>query len=477
MKTLSACLIVKDEELVIERCLKSLYDICDEINVVDTGSSDETINIINRLKNENDKIKLYHFDWCDDFSAARNFSFSKNNCDYLMWVDADEEFTLPINKVILDLKNNDFNNYNIITTPIKFYYKDTGDSNVVNRERIINADIRPYWKYAVHELLTYEVKEIDPSTKYKISSYEGCVFHEKLKHFNNDYYSQIYFNELNHKLFYSSYHYKFYYSWMCYYKDNVLFRKSAYNVFTMQPDDVDYREWYKDKFGMYDKCYEALELISMKPHTEYNLEYLYKKGVEYYNAGYNWGAYYIFNYLISVNNDSLYEKCIPYFLMILWNLNLVNDFFVWTNNAHMRLIENENVITNFGFRANALNKLSKIKLVIRIKKNKWKLPYLLYITNGLFQDITILTDQNVNDLLYKEPNSELSKEKIDSELIINENNEDYYLVIDENSIINTDIMGELIKKIVPLTEFTDIENTENAYIFTKNAYKIKEFLE
>ena len=45
MITLSLCMIIKDEELVLDRCLKSIYDAVDEIIIVDTGSTDNSINI------------------------------------------------------------------------------------------------------------------------------------------------------------------------------------------------------------------------------------------------------------------------------------------------------------------------------------------------------------------------------------------------------------------------------------------------
>ena len=72
MITLSLCMIVKDEEDVLGRCIDSVKSIVDEIIIVDTGSVDATKDI---AKSYTDKV--YDFKWIDDFSAARNFSFSK----------------------------------------------------------------------------------------------------------------------------------------------------------------------------------------------------------------------------------------------------------------------------------------------------------------------------------------------------------------------------------------------------------------
>ena len=82
---ISVCLIVKNEEDVIERCLESVKGFADELIVVDTGSSDTTKEIVRKFSD-----KLYDFEWIDDFSAARNYAFSKAKCDYLFWLDADD---------------------------------------------------------------------------------------------------------------------------------------------------------------------------------------------------------------------------------------------------------------------------------------------------------------------------------------------------------------------------------------------------
>ena len=82
--TLSVCLIVKDEEEVLERCLSCLT-FADEIVVVDTGSRDDTRKIAARFTD-----KIYDFAWRDDFAAARNYAFSKATKDLVMWLDADD---------------------------------------------------------------------------------------------------------------------------------------------------------------------------------------------------------------------------------------------------------------------------------------------------------------------------------------------------------------------------------------------------
>lgn len=85
MATISLCMIVKNEEKILARCLDSLEGIYDEAIIVDTGSSDKTKEIALKYTD-----KVYDFEWIDDFSAARNFAMSKATCDYIYMADADE---------------------------------------------------------------------------------------------------------------------------------------------------------------------------------------------------------------------------------------------------------------------------------------------------------------------------------------------------------------------------------------------------
>lgn len=92
MITISLCMIVKNEEKILARCLDSVAPLMDEIIIVDTGSTDRTKEI---AANYTDKI--FDFTWCDDFSAARNFSFSKATMEYIYAPDADE-YIDPVNR-------------------------------------------------------------------------------------------------------------------------------------------------------------------------------------------------------------------------------------------------------------------------------------------------------------------------------------------------------------------------------------------
>lgn len=82
---LSVCMIVKDEEKVLDRCLKSIHGIADELIVIDTGSIDKTKEI---AKEYTDKV--YDFEWVKDFSKARNYAASKASGKWILVIDADE---------------------------------------------------------------------------------------------------------------------------------------------------------------------------------------------------------------------------------------------------------------------------------------------------------------------------------------------------------------------------------------------------
>lgn len=85
MMTISLCMIVKNEEALLARCLDSLKDLMDEIIIVDTGSNDRTKEIAASYTDN-----VYDYQWTNDFAAARNFSFSKASMEYIYCADADE---------------------------------------------------------------------------------------------------------------------------------------------------------------------------------------------------------------------------------------------------------------------------------------------------------------------------------------------------------------------------------------------------
>ncbi len=101
MITVSICMIVKNEEEFLARCLDSVRDFAEEIIIVDTGSTDKTKVIAAKYTD-----KIYDFTWTGDFAAARNFAFSKATMDYIYSVDADEVVDEENRQRFLQLKKN-----------------------------------------------------------------------------------------------------------------------------------------------------------------------------------------------------------------------------------------------------------------------------------------------------------------------------------------------------------------------------------
>nr|MDA8216032.1 glycosyltransferase [Dehalococcoidales bacterium] len=84
-QTVSLCMIVRDEEANLPGCLESVRDLADEMIVVDTGSTDRTVQVAKSFG-----AKVYYFPWCNDFAAARNESLLRATGDWILYLDADE---------------------------------------------------------------------------------------------------------------------------------------------------------------------------------------------------------------------------------------------------------------------------------------------------------------------------------------------------------------------------------------------------
>jgi glycosyltransferase involved in cell wall biosynthesis/Tfp pilus assembly protein PilF len=93
---LSVCLIVKNEEQYLPACLKSVRDLASQIVVVDTGSTDRTVDIAKEFGAE-----VHSFEWCDDFSLARNAALEHATGDWILVLDADEELDAGSRDAIL----------------------------------------------------------------------------------------------------------------------------------------------------------------------------------------------------------------------------------------------------------------------------------------------------------------------------------------------------------------------------------------
>ena len=151
MISISLCMIVKDEELVLGRCLDSVKNLVDEIIIVDTGSTDKTKEIAALYTD-----KIYDFEWINDFSAARNYSFSKATKDYIMWLDADDVLLEEDYIKLQDLKESLDESVDMVVMKYNMSFdKNNNPCFSYNRERLLKRSMNYKWLGEVHEAISY----------------------------------------------------------------------------------------------------------------------------------------------------------------------------------------------------------------------------------------------------------------------------------------------------------------------------------
>ena len=153
MVTISLCMIVKNEEQRLGKCLDSLQGIYDELLIADTGSSDRTKEVAAKYG-----AKVFDFQWCDDFAAARNFIGEKATCDYIYSADADEELDPENRKKFLQLKEILDPEIDIVQM---YYMNQTTYRTVYNFDRELRPKlykrVRTFtWISPIHETLRTE---------------------------------------------------------------------------------------------------------------------------------------------------------------------------------------------------------------------------------------------------------------------------------------------------------------------------------
>jgi glycosyltransferase involved in cell wall biosynthesis len=147
------CLIVKNEEKILARCLDSLKEIADEFIIVDTGSTDKTKEIALSYTNN-----VYDFKWEDDFSSARNFSFSKASMEYIYVADADEVIDTENRNKLLKLKRSLLTEIEIVQMLYKnqLQYNTTYNFDAEYRPKLYKRLRSFRWKDPVHESVILE---------------------------------------------------------------------------------------------------------------------------------------------------------------------------------------------------------------------------------------------------------------------------------------------------------------------------------
>jgi glycosyltransferase involved in cell wall biosynthesis len=160
---ISACLIVKNESPHIEECLRSIRGEVDEICVVDTGSTDDTITISSRIA---DKVVSYNYcnddsGLINDFSNARNFCLSLASHDYIFWIDGDD--ILETNSSLKDIiSSHSYSKVFQIHAPYEYSRDSSSIADCLFfRERIIYPRKEFSWVGKIHETLCCKSLSVD----------------------------------------------------------------------------------------------------------------------------------------------------------------------------------------------------------------------------------------------------------------------------------------------------------------------------
>lgn len=165
---ISLCMIVKNEEKVLDRCLSSVVNLIDEIIVVDTGSTDNTKEIASKYTHN-----IYDFEWINDFSAARNYAASKATGEWILVLDADEYIDEENFNIFVQEIKDDNDTFDAYTAKILNFTGNFGESLVQNfHDRVYknNGEIS-YYRH-IHEQFKSNKDE-----QLKIKNSSLLIFH------------------------------------------------------------------------------------------------------------------------------------------------------------------------------------------------------------------------------------------------------------------------------------------------------------
>lgn len=204
MNKITACMIIKNEGDKIYNTLSSIYDCFDEFVIIDTGSTDNTTSEVNRFIQDQTKVNYRatkrficdYFKWINDFSAARNFSFSKATCDFVTWWDADDKMTEPLKRFLTEFRKfNKYWNTNVVRIPTVIAYDDSGKpTRFVDNTRIIRRELNPVWQYRIHEQLLFNQR---PDGDIWRTNLDKGEFVEAIKDYSNTHHLNFYKNLVN----------------------------------------------------------------------------------------------------------------------------------------------------------------------------------------------------------------------------------------------------------------------------------------
>ena len=388
--TLGCYLIVKNEEKNIKSCLINLLSICDEILVVDTGSTDKTVDIIKNFKN----VKLDYFEWVNDFSKARNYAMSKMVSDYIFSIDADELLSNNLIHRLKALKNANFNGF----SSINMYIELDGNRMYLGGRQIVKNSVENLWKYSVHEKLYY-----DESNDLTLSPYEYIIHrpHESKSHYNK--YAEIYYNEINKGDIlkeYNTAHYFYYLFFTLNGIDKYMAKKYLYNCFDIKQiksntENQGFNLW--DCNWIDDDDYYLCTLIGGYKNYKMVLPYYKKLTTD-------------LSKLLCLswcydNGATLKESEFIDLSYLAYHHGLFNDFIKYTNEI-IKIYPNSTIgNSNIDFIKNTLSKLDDYNIIIDCTDGLECLPSTINLMSQYCKKGYILCNENLEkyELLNFEP--------------------------------------------------------------------------
>lgn len=295
MCSISLCMIVRDEEKVLDRCLESIKGAVDEIIIVDTGSIDETKDIASKYTD-----KIYDFKWNDNFSDARNYSFDKATKDYIMWLDADEYITIENLEKLIFLKSNIGEEIDVITLQTYMCIDENDKPRVVGRRnRIVKREKHYKWVGFLHEYIQACGTVLDSSI---------YIVHDKIK--NSDGRNlKIYESNIEKGISLCERD-LYYYGKELYCHKNY---DEAINILSQFIEIGTYKDEIIDAINKVGECYDNKK--------EYN------KARQYYYKTFEYGepkGEVLFNIANSFENESKYCQAIRWYELLL-NIDIPND--------------------------------------------------------------------------------------------------------------------------------------------------------
>ena len=149
----SLAMIVRNEEATLRGVLEDAAKLCDELVVVDTGSTDSTVNVARDCG-----ARLLSFEWIDDFAAARNFAFEQCRGEWILWLDADDRIPPSALEEFLRLKEDLAGRTDVDGIFVPYRRDFSRDDPEVctfafDRERVLRRSAGLRWTGPVHEVI------------------------------------------------------------------------------------------------------------------------------------------------------------------------------------------------------------------------------------------------------------------------------------------------------------------------------------